>query len=182
MIALLIPVAILAIVFYFFSSRVSPIPYFPTNHKDLSLIIKTFKLKNNQVIFDLGAGDGTVLFKAASEAYNKNLDTVFVAIEINILLVAFLMVCRFFHPNKEQIHIIWGDMFKFDYNFGNYIDNSKDAIFYIYISPWFTERVWNLISKLGKPVRVISYFYPISSKKHLDKATGAHDIFTYQLK
>jgi hypothetical protein len=72
-------------IIYFLSRRLSPIPYFPTNKKDLSLIVATLlsnslldkNKSSNQIqdtsniIIDLGAGTGTVIFPAALEAYKR---------------------------------------------------------------------------------------------------------------
>jgi len=68
---------ILGIIFLFSSPQLSLIPYFPSNKKDLPLIIKALNLKNNQVVFDLGAGDGIVIFEAAKLAFEKKLNTKF---------------------------------------------------------------------------------------------------------
>ena len=81
---------ILLIFFYFFSSKVSPIPYFPTNKADLDKIIKALDMKKNGVILDLGAGDGTIIFAAATKAYQDKLNTYFIAIDINPILIAFM--------------------------------------------------------------------------------------------
>src|SRR3990167_10358427 len=70
-------------VLIFSSKRFSPIPYFPTQTKDIPLIIKALNLKNNQTIIDLGAGDGIVIFTAAETSYDKDLNTKFVGVDIN---------------------------------------------------------------------------------------------------
>ncbi len=101
---------LLAIIFIFASPKLSPIPYFPSNHYDLPLIIKALNLQNNQTIIDLGAGDGIVIFKAAEEALNKNLKTKFIAIDINPILVFIMNIRRLFHPNKKTF-ILLGEIF-----------------------------------------------------------------------
>ena len=106
---------ILGIIFLFSSPKLSPIPYFPSNKKDLPLIIKALNLKNNEVVFDLGAGDGIVIFEAAKLAFEKRLNTKFFAIEINPILILIMWLRWLFHPNKKNIKIVCDDIFKIDF-------------------------------------------------------------------
>lgn len=103
----------------------SPIPYYPSNKKDLPFIIKAVNLKNDQVIIDLGAGDGVVIFAAASNAISlpKKLNTQFIAVEINPVLIFIMHLRRLFHPNRKNIKIVWADMFKVNLKTQNH--NSK---------------------------------------------------------
>ena len=78
------------IIFIFSSKTLSPIPYFPSQSVDLPKIIKALDLKNNQTVVDLGAGDGLVIFSAAQEAKRQSLNTQFVAVEINPVLIFIL--------------------------------------------------------------------------------------------
>ena len=72
-------------ILFFLSRTLSPVPYFPSNYKDLKLIIKTLLhhcAKNkttNTVIIDYGAGTGTVVFPAVSQAHKRNIPLTFIA-------------------------------------------------------------------------------------------------------
>jgi len=133
---------ITVIIFIFSSKKFSPIPYFPSQPADMLLIIKALSLKNNQTIFDLGAGDGTVIFKAAEEAFQQDLNTKFVAVEINPVLILILYLRRLFHPNKKNIKIVREDIFKI--NFKSFLYRQGNALslptIYLYISPWYLEK------------------------------------------
>jgi hypothetical protein len=181
---LIISGIILIIVILFFSSpKLSPIPYYPSNRKDMPLIIKSLNLKNNQVIYDLGAGDGIVIFEAAKEAFKKGLNTVFVAIEINPILILILQIQRFFHPNKRNIEIVWGDMFNM--NIKNQILKSKNTYqksMYLYISPWLIEKTLSIIKKQFSRFNIVSYFYPVKSLKSNEKIVrGVKNIYVYKV-
>ena len=88
---------IILIIFLFASPKLSSIPYFPSQPVDLPKIIKALSLRNNQIVFDLGAGDGTVIFKAAEHAFKQKLNTKFIAVEINPILILIL----FFRPSSQ---------------------------------------------------------------------------------
>ncbi|MDH7476288.1 MAG: rRNA adenine N-6-methyltransferase family protein [Microgenomates group bacterium] len=199
-------ILIFIIIFIFSSPKLSPIPYYPSNKKDLPLIIKALNLKNNQLVFDLGAGDGIIIFEAAKIAYGKKINAVFVAVEINPILVLILHLKRFFHQNKKNIKIVWGDMFKI--NIKNQIskikpddnpkiDNKKNLrrqskklaikkysniTIYLYISPWLIEKILAVLKKQLPRFSLISYYYPVKTLKEKEKITsGIHQIHTYEV-
>lgn len=189
----LLIIGLLVVIFIFASPKLSPIPYFPTNHKDLPLILTALKLQNNQTIADLGAGDGIVVFSAASKALQRKLNTQFVAVDINPILVLIMNIRRFFHPNRKNIKILWSDMFLIDYN--KLISTNLPAgvstkagfnrfkpisTFYLYISPWLLDKVLERIKKVKTDKSVISYYYPIKQLKNSEKVIkGVHSVFTY---
>src|SRR3989344_4036122 len=166
------------IIFVFSSKKLSPIPYFPTNKKDIVLIIKALDLENSQTILDLGAGDGIVIFEAALKAKEKNLKTKFVAVEINPILILLLYLRRFFHPNKKNIRIIRADFFIL--NFKLITDYRSPITVYLYISTWFLEKVSKKILKEFPKAKIVSYMYPIKSLKKKERIIrGKNSIFVY---
>jgi len=169
---------ILFIIYLFSSPKFSPIPYFPTSKKDLPLIIKALGLKNNQTVVDLGAGDGVVIFGASKIAFKKKLKTKFIMIEINPILVFVLHLRRLFSPNKKNIKIIYGDIFKSDFlNFTNFQDF---ITFYIYISPWLIDKLIKNCKLKTKNFSIISYMYPSKILKSREKIiNGYHHIYVY---
>ncbi len=159
----------------------SPIPYFPTNNKDLLLIIKALNLKNNQTVFDLGAGDGAVIFEAANEAFKRKLNTQFVAVEINPVLLVILFLRRLLNPNRENIKIVFANMFNVDYK-KLLTFNFSLFTFYLYISPWHLEKTVANIKRQFKHFSVVSYMYEIKSLKLAKKMKGKkHPTFVYNI-
>ena len=189
-------IIILVIIFFLFfgilwsftSRRFSPIPYFPTNRKDISLIVKSLLNKKSRVpsfkfqVIDLGAGTGTVIFPTALEAYNKKLPIKFVAIEIHPLLIFILHLKRLFHPNKNNIKIIRADIFNMDFN--NLLSSTlhpPPSIFYLYVGREALRRLKEQLSKLPAGTRIISYMYPIEGKKADVELSGVHKIYSYKV-
>lgn len=169
--------ALMFVIFLFSSPKLSPIPYFPSNKKDMSLIIKSFGLANRQTIIDLGAGDGIVVFDAAYDAHKRGLDTNFVAVEINPVLIAVLQLRRLVHPNRRRIKIVMDDIFKMD--FGRLIDDRNSKIFYLYISPWHMEKTLDNIKRQFGRFSVVSYMYPVKSMAKERETRGVHPVFVY---
>ncbi len=166
---------VVVIIFLFSSKKFSPIPYFPSQSIDIPLIIKALKLNKDQTIIDLGAGDGIVIFSAAQQSYKQKLNTKFVAVEINPILVLILHFRRLFHPNKKKIEIIRDDIFKMNFN-----KQLKTTTIYLYISPWFLEKTIENCKIKIKKFSLVSYMYPIKSlKKKENFIQGKNKIFIY---
>lgn len=157
----------------------SPIPYFPSNKKDTNLIMRSLGIKNNQIIFDLGAGDGWVVFEAAKRAYERKRNTQFVAVEINPLLVIVLYVKRLFHKNRKNITVVRGNIFNLPIT--KLLPKVKtEIVYYLYISPWYLERVSTHLKKYRPNFYIISYMYAIPHQKEMLKLKGKHSIFKYK--
>ncbi len=204
---ILLLIIILTVITIFSFKRFSPVPYFPSNSKDLGLIIKSLSLKNKQTVIDLGAGDGIIIFEAARVAHQKKINTKFVAVDINPILILILHIRRFFHPNKKNIKIVYGDMFKLDSSvlleersddrilkdpiahFKNHrsLQDDNDTMkqfnnitIYLYISPWFLDKISKKILKEFSKARIVSYMYPIKSLKRFEtKMRGKNSIYIY---
>ena len=173
-------IVLLSIIIIFSFPRFSPIPYFPSNGKDMPLILKALNIRDNQTIIDLGAGDGIVILKAAERAFQNKLNTQFIAVEINPVLLLILHIRRLLHPNRKNIKIINTDMFSMNYS-SLITSHYSLATFYIYISPWFIEKTVTNISKQIKNFDLVSYFYQVKclSKNKEELKRGIHKIYRY---
>lgn len=191
-------VIILVVVYnflYFILPSLSPIPFFPTNKKDLSLIIKTLlpttscQSPTTNLIVDLGAGTGTVIFPAAYQTFQQKLKTKFTAIEIHPLLILIMHLRRLFHPNKKNIKIVRNDIFKINYlslitNHQPPITNCQPSTtLYLYVGPFVIERLKQKLIQLPKNTAIISYMYKIPEweNKLLEVKKGVNNLFIYQL-
>ncbi len=182
MIHLTILFLVILITLLLFSSKtLSPIPYYPSNKKDLPLIIRALNLKNNQTVIDLGAGDGIVIFEAAKKAYQNGLNTQFIAVEINPILILIMFFKKLLHPNKKNIKIVFDDIFKF-----NPPRSTLHVIrytFYVYLSPWFLDKIIKNLKLKINHFNVISYMYPIKSFQKKQKTLkGINNVYYYQIK
>ncbi|CAN5229770.1 hypothetical protein BH09PAT2_BH09PAT2_02730 [soil metagenome] len=179
MLLLIVALIVLAIIFVTFSSKVSAIPFFPSNPKDMSQIIEGLDLKNDQVVLDLGAGTGTVIFAAAREAHKKGLTTKFIAIDINFILVGIMWFHNLFHPNRKNIQVVMADLFKYDYEKAT--KGFKNVTYFMYVSPWFTDPMADLVKNIGRNIHFVTYFYSIKNLKEKKRLEGLHSTFIYEV-
>ena len=176
MILLTLFILIFIVLAIFTSRSISPIPYFPSNKKDIPGIVKMLKLQNDQIIYDLGAGDGIVIFAAATAAKHKKLNTQFIAVEINPVLLAILWTRRLLHPNRINIRIVHADIFSLRYA----LHATRYTIF-AYISPWYLEKVFKNCKFQMRKFRFVSYFYPIPNLKPSRTIKGVHNTYIYNV-
>ncbi len=180
-------ICLFVVIVIFAFPRFSPIPYFPSNGKDMPLILDALDIRSNQLIIDLGAGDGVVILKAAEKAFQNGLDTQFIAVEINPVLLLILHIRRLIHPNRKNIKIVNADMFSMNYsslisNLQSPIPNHKPlTTFYIYISPWFIEKTVANITRQIKEFDLISYFYQVKCLPRYKEEVkeGIHKVYRY---
>ncbi len=163
----------IALAFFIFPV-LSPIPYFPSNHADMPMILKSLGISNDQTIIDLGAGEGLIVFQAANYAHTHNLNTSFVALEINPVLLIIMHIRRLLHPHRKYIKVMYGDMFKL--HFPSLIEPHTKPLFYMYISPWLMEKILSRIRKQVNTYTIVSYMYRILTDEN-PAYKGVHDIF-----
>jgi len=176
---LLIIVALFATIAFFVSRRLSPIPYFPSNKNDIKNIVEALQLANNQIVYDLGAGDGIVIFSTATEALHKKLNTRFVAVEINPILIAVMWFRRLLHSNRKNIRIVRADIFMIRYTQYR-IPNTK-TVFFTYISPWYLEKVFANCKRQITHFKFVSYYYSVPKLKSSRTIKGVHNTHIYNV-
>jgi len=167
----LFSIFIIIFTYVFVSRKRSPVPYFPTNKKDIPLIMEALNLEKNKSVVDLGAGNGIVIFKAASEAYKRGFDTKFYAVEINPILIVLLQIKRLFHKNKKNIFILFEDFTKMN------LKRFNNSVFYLYLAPKYLNIVYKKIKIETQKSKIISYFYKIPNINQSSLMKKIHPIY-----
>lgn len=175
---------LLLIIFIFASPKLSPIPYYPSNKKDKELILKAINIKNKDILIDLGAGDGWIIFESAKQAYDEDIKATFIAVDINPILIFIMQIKRLFHLNKKNILILQGDFFSqiFWNKLKNKLkkqNNISKFILYLYISPRLMRRTKEIIDSNLKKTKIITYLYPLDRIKPNNILQGEKKIFIY---
>jgi len=140
------------------STTYSPIPYFPTQSSDLRLIVKSLNLSKNDILFDLGSGDGKILLSAARLTPMKK----GVGVEIHPFLVT-LSNIRAFWQGASQVHTELKSIFKTNLD--------EATVIYLYVGNKMMPSILEYISKTPHPklVRLVSYMYDFSDNTPLTK-------------
>lgn len=141
------------IVIYFlitaFWACISVAPWVPSKKKDLERAFKLARLKPGEVFYDLGCGDGRLVFLA-----NEKFGAKAIGVETSLFLFLFCEIRRVFQGNKEVVFKN-RSMFKEDL--------SRADVIYVYLLPKSLEK--KLRDKLKKELkpgaRVVSYVFAI---------------------
>lgn len=143
-------------------------PYVPSQRKDLqSAFDELYRLSGEDVLLDIGSGDGVVLRAAAAKGAKA------VGYEINPILVAVGKLLSRKDPNVQQkLANFWYVPFPDDttvvYVFGETRDIRKMA-----------ERVGYEAHRLGRSLKLISYGFMIPGKTAL-KSSNAHHLYEFR--
>ncbi len=111
-------------------------PFVPSYMHRARRMVELANLTKGSTIYDLGSGDGRILFLAAEKGAHA------VGVEINPFLVYFTWVRSFFTPYRKHIHVrcktLWST------------DLSEADVVFIYLLPW---RMDQLAIKLKKELK-----------------------------
>lgn len=124
-------------------------PYVPSTNPVSEEMIRLAHLKKGMRVYDLGSGDGKLLFLAARSGADAT------GFEINPYLVALTRIKSLFHPARNLVHVSWKNFWR---------ANLADAdVVFIYLLPWKMDRLENKILRACKPKTVIisnSFIFP----------------------
>lgn len=152
-------------------------PWVPTKKKDLDRLINLAGIKDGESVYELGSGDGRILFEIA-----KRFKVSATGVEISLMPYVFskikswLMNTIIVHKMKGKVLIKYRDLFQ---------QNLNDADLVIcFLMPKSIKELEAKFSKeLKKGARVISYVFPLktftpSAVSKPDKSSIA--IYLYQ--
>ena len=165
-------------------------PFTPTMSQVQSISIAMMALTSNDVLFDLGCGDGRLLVSAAEATPGIRC----VGIELDPVLVhrALQAVQSLSRDIAERIDIRHGDVLDLRTLNGGKLTFMDDATaIFLFLMPRGLKKITPLMEQLarkrkdqGKPFRVISYIFSIQPWKPVmvDKTTkGDVNIYLYEL-
>lgn len=142
-------------------------PWFPTWSRDIVRFLKMAEIKPGEKFYDLGCGDGKLVFAAAGAGANA------VGYEIS-LLPYLIALSRSFYVKNTKI------LFK---NFWN--QNISDAdVVYIFLTPKFNPKAKEKLEReLKKGSRVIAYTWPIEGWTPVqeDHQKGQPPMYLYRI-
>lgn len=140
---------------------VSGAPFVPTQKSAAASMIARAGVKKGDVVYDLGSGNGKLLFLAAAKGARA------IGYEINPMLVFYSNVLAFFSPYRGQVITRWK-------NFWNADIHDADIIC-IYLLPWKMDRLEQKIKQeCKKGTIVVSNSFIFPKWKTLRQDTANH--------
>ena len=144
-------------------------PFVPTQRKVLQKMIALAQIKSGERVFDLGCGDGRVVFAAEKKG------AICTGIEISPPVWLIARVRRFFAGKKSEIRL--GNIFKQK-------DLSQANVIFLFMLPAVMERFHRLIFPKLKPgTRIVSHAFSMKglrpTKTLSRKETGHAPIFLF---
>lgn len=156
------------IFFSAFWASVSAAPWLPTKNSDVRRMIALAEIKPNDLVYDLGCGDGRLVFAAVRAGGWA------VGIELFFLLYLFAKLKSFFVPGSR---IIWGNFFR--HNLG-----AADVIL-IFLTPRGHKKIADKLKREMKTgARLVTICWPIEgwSSIKIDRPDNQLPLFLYKIK
>jgi len=148
----------------------SAAPFLPSKKKDVGRMIDLAEIKPDERIYDLGCGDGRLVFAAAK------LGAEAIGIEIFILPYLYAWINSW---GKKKTKILFGDLF-------NYDASGADVVFIFLLEKAYGRLAEKLSKELKPGTRVVAYCFEIKEFKDklvkTDKPTNKDlSIFLYKI-
>ena len=145
-------------------------PWVPTRRNDVKRFLKIAKIQQGQKVYDLGSGDGRIVYAAAQAGAKAE------GFEISLFPYLLSQARLLFLKNKEKYKIKYKDFWHV---------NLDDAdIVYFFLMPKVYHKLKIKFEKeLKKGTKVIAYVWPIDDWKSLrvDAVKGQSNLYLYQI-
>ena len=135
--------------FYLCLAFITGAPFVPSTNPVSRSMIRLARIKKGMVIYDLGSGNGKLLFLAAQHGALAK------GFEINPFLVLLSNLRSLFSPYRNQIHTYLNNFWTADLG-------DADVVF-IYLLPWRMEKLERKLMKECKKGTIIvsnSFIFP----------------------
>jgi hypothetical protein len=166
-VAIVLFVVAVAIAYFVFASFLFGAGYQPTPRKAVETMLRFAEVGPNDVLFDLGAGTGAIVFRAA-RTYRARV----VGVEVEPLRYLILRLRRSLGPFGDRITLRWGDLFALDF---------RDAtVITAFLWPGAMARLRpRLEAELPNGARVVSHCHRVpgwTAEQHDDDT----DVYLYR--
>jgi SAM-dependent methyltransferase len=129
--------------------QLEEIPFIPTPIDVVDRMLEIAEVKQGDIIYDLGSGDGRIVIRAAKKYGARG-----VGIEMDSWLVA---TARAKAKEEGVDHLV-----EFRIEDALKVDISQATVVTLYMLPWFNERMRPILQKHLKPgARIVTHDYDI---------------------
>jgi precorrin-6B methylase 2 len=128
--------------------------YVPTEQSVVDKMLDMAKVNKNDIVFDLGCGDGRIVCAAAKSFGAKG-----IGVDIDPERIKECMqTMKKFGVTKEQVDIRQGDALKVK-------DLDRATVIMLYMLPEFMEKLEPQLAKLKPGTRIVAHDYPFPNMK-----------------
>lgn len=158
---LLINISFALFILFLTLAFVTGAPFVKSSKKAMDAMIRIANIKPGMRVYDLGSGDGTLLFRATA------LDAIAIGFEINPFLVLWTRLRIVLSGRQKHMFALWR-------NFWTAGFSDADVVF-VYLLPWRMETLENLLKKGCKPgTRIVSNSFIFPTLTRVGEDTEAH--------
>jgi SAM-dependent methyltransferase len=141
--------AAVVVLYFVFASFYYGAGYQPTPRPIATRMLELAEVGPSDVVYDLGAGTGALVFRAARERGARA-----VGVEVEPLRILILRLRRRGGPDRDRIRIVWGDFFRLEYR--------EATVVLVFLWPDAMRRLApRLAAELPAGARVVSYWHPL---------------------
>lgn len=167
--------AIVAILFTFVLAGISAAPWVPLWKSDIRRMLKLADLKEGEILYDLGSGDGRILIIAA-----KEFDAQATGFEISVLLYFIscikILIANF--KSKYKIKVRYQNFYR--------ADLSQADVISVFLTPMAMKKLQAKFStSLKSGCRIVSYAFSIPNWRPDEVSKPAKNktsIYLYKIK
>ena len=155
---------VVAVGYFVFASFLFGAGYQPTPPASVEAMLRLAELSPRDTVFDLGAGTGAIVFRAA-RTYRARV----VAVEVEPLRVLVLRARRALGPFGDRVTISWGNLFRLDFREATVVTAFLWPGAMVRLRPKFE-------AELRPGSRVVSHYHPIPgwTPETVDPATKVY--------
>lgn len=169
---LLLYLILILILLSFFFTYFSPISWITTREKDLSRIVSLANLQPNQILYDLGSGDGRVIFYLAQQFPRSQI----IGIEKSLPLFSYSYLKKTITHSPAKLYC---------QNFLHHNLTDADIIFIFGIPKFIKNKVEQKIQRECQPgCKIISYVFTFPNLNlitHDQPHSTDKPIYVYQM-
>lgn len=135
--------------FYLCIAFLTGAPFVPSTNRVADVMIRLANIRKRSVVYDLGSGDGKLLFLAARRGARAT------GFEINPFLVLFTNIKILLSPYRASISCVWKDFWQTDLS-------DADVVF-VYLLPWKMDKLRTMLTNICRPGTLIvsnSFIFP----------------------
>jgi tRNA G37 N-methylase Trm5 len=156
-----------------FSNTLKEIPFVPTPHPLVEKMLQLAAVKPDEVVYDLGAGDGRIIFTAVNKFSARG-----VAVELDLWRSSLIREKVIRLGLKERVEVRQEDLFQTSLRGADVVT--------LYLLPEANRRLSKkLLQELPSGARVVAHDYPIPGWRPIEvinvKCDGKlHTLYLYQ--